>query len=110
MAEVVGEAQSFGEVLIEAECPGDGAADLRHFDAVREAHSKMVAVGGNEHLGFVPETAERDRVDDPVAVALENVARTARAGIGLSVQAAARSRWMRSQRLGKFHSLPRGTF
>src|SRR5438270_11223629 len=103
MAEVVGEAQSFGEVLVEAECSGDGAADLRHFDAVRQAHSKMVAVGGNEHLGFVPKTAERDRVDNSVAVALENVARTAWARIRFSVQAAARSRRMRSQRFGKLH-------
>src|SRR3954469_21619568 len=69
----------------------------------------MVAVGGDEHLGFVSQTAERDGVDDPVAVALENVAWTARAEIGLSVQAAARSRRVRSQRLGKPHSVPSGT-
>ncbi len=52
----------------------------------------MIAIGCDEHLGLVPQTAEGDRVDDAVAVALEDVARTARAAIGFGVQAAARSR------------------
>jgi hypothetical protein len=37
----------------------------------------MVTVGSNEHLRLVPQAAESDGVDDPVAVALEQVARTA---------------------------------
>ena len=38
----------------------------------------MVAVGRDEHLGLVAQAAEGDRMDDPVAVALEGVAGTAR--------------------------------
>ena len=43
-----------------------------------QADPEMVAVGGDEHLRLVAQTAEGDRVDDPVAVALEDVARPAR--------------------------------
>ena len=39
----------------------------------------MVAVGRDEHLRLVAQAAEGDRMDDPVAVALEDVARAARA-------------------------------
>ena len=84
MAEVVGEAQSLRQVLVEPERASDGAADLRDFEAVRQAHAKMVAIGRDEHLGLVPQPAEGDRVDDAVAVALEDVARAARAAIGFS--------------------------
>jgi hypothetical protein len=38
----------------------------------------MVAVGRDEHLGLVAQAAEGDRMDDPIAVALKDVARTAR--------------------------------
>ena len=109
VAKVVRKAQSFGEVLVEPERPGDRAADLRDFDAVGQAHTKMVAVGRDEHLGLVPQSPESDRMDDPVAVALEDVARAARAGVAFGMQAAARSRRMRSQRLRKLHSVPSGT-
>ena len=79
VAEVVGEAECLGQVLVEAEGAGDGAADLRDLEAVGQADPEMVAVGGDEDLGLVAQAAEGDRVDDPVAVALENVARAARA-------------------------------
>ena len=46
--------------------------------AVGQADAEMVAVGGDEHLGLVAQAAEGDRMDDPVAVALEDVARAAR--------------------------------
>ena len=51
----------------------------------------MVAVGGDEHLRLVAQAAEGDRMDDPVAVALEGVARPARAAIVLPEGPAARS-------------------
>ena len=81
MAEVVGEAQRLGQILVEAERAGDGPADLRDFEAVGQADPEMVAVGSDEHLGLVAQAAEGDRVDDPVAVALEDVARATRAGV-----------------------------
>ena len=91
MAEVVGEAQRLGQVLVEAERAGDGAADLRDFEAVGQADAEMVAVGRDEHLGLVAQAAEGDRVDDAVAVALEDVARPARAGSSFRMEAAARA-------------------
>src|SRR5690349_13560221 len=89
MAEVVGEAQRLGEVLVEPERAGDRPSDLRDFQAVRQADAIMVAVRGDEHLGLVAEAAERDAVDDAVAVALEDVARPARPGAMFGVEAAA---------------------
>jgi hypothetical protein len=37
----------------------------------------MVAVGRDEDLRFMAEAAERDRVNDSIAVTLEDVARSA---------------------------------
>ena len=91
MAEVMGEAQRLGQVLVEAERAGDRAADLRDFEAVGQPNPVMVAVGRDEHLRLVPQAAEGDRVDDPVAVALEDVARPARAGSVFGMKAAARA-------------------
>ena len=90
MADVVGEAQSLGQILVEAERPGHGAADLGDFEAVGEADPEMVAVGRDEDLGLVPEAAERDGMDDPVAVALEGVAGPPLARVRLA-RAAARA-------------------
>ena len=90
MAKVVGEAQRLGQILVEAERPGDGAADLRDFEAVGQADAEMIAVGRDEHLGLVAQAAEGDRMDDPVAVALEDVARAARAVICFVMEPAAR--------------------
>jgi hypothetical protein len=78
VADVVGEAERLGEILVEPQRPGDRAADLRDFQAVGQADPEMVAVGRDEDLRLVAEAPERDRVDDPVAVALEGVARPAR--------------------------------
>jgi hypothetical protein len=70
--------EGFGQFLVVAERPGDRPGDLRDLEAVGEADSKMIAVRGDEHLGFVTQAAERDRMDDSVAVALKDVARAAR--------------------------------
>jgi hypothetical protein len=45
----------------------------------------MIAVGRDEDLRLVPQPAERDGVDDPVAVALEGVARPTARPIVLGV-------------------------
>ena len=90
VAEVVGEAQGLGEVLVEAERAGDRPPDLRDFDAVGQADAVMIAVGRDEHLGLVAQAAEGDRMDDPVAVALEDVARPARSGVDFRMGPAAR--------------------
>src|SRR5258705_7888141 len=109
MAEVVSEAQGFGQILVEAERPGDCAANLRDLDAVSQPNAEMIPVGRDEHLGLVAEAAEGDRMDDAVAVALEDVARPARGGIDLGMKASARSRRLRGNAAGKAHSVPSGT-
>ena len=77
VADVVREAQRLGQIFIEAQRAGDAAPDLRDLDAVRQADAIMIAVGGDEHLRLVAQTAEGDRVDDTVAVALKGIARPA---------------------------------
>jgi hypothetical protein len=89
VAKIVSQAQSLSEVLVKAERPGERATDLSDFQAVRQADPEMIAVGSDENLRLVAQAPERDRVDDPVAVALEDVAWTARAGVRLRVEAAA---------------------
>src|SRR5215212_1332364 len=89
MAEVVSEAERLRKVLIQPERAGDGAADLRDFDAVGEPDPKVIAVGCYEDLSLVAKPAEGDRMDDPVAVALKNVTGSARAGAGFGIEAAA---------------------
>jgi hypothetical protein len=84
--DIVGEAQSLGQVLVEGQRPGDGSTDLGDFEAVGEPDPEMVPVGSDEDLGLVAEPPERDRVDDPVAVPLESVARPAPGSFGLAVE------------------------
>ena len=48
----------------------DRAADLRHFERVRQARAEQVALVVDEDLGLVDEAAERGAVHDAVAVAL----------------------------------------
>src|SRR5438309_3022201 len=90
--EGVRQAQGFGEVLVQAERPSDGPADLRYFEAVGQTDTVVIPVGGDEDLGLVAQAAERHRVDQPVAIALENVARTARPAVVLMMKPAARVR------------------
>jgi hypothetical protein len=77
MADIVRQAQRFGQIFVEPESARDAAADLRDLDAVGQADAVMIAIGRDEHLRLVAEATERDRMDDAVAVALEVVARTA---------------------------------
>jgi hypothetical protein len=97
MAKVMSEAERFGQILIESENTRDGPADLRHFDAVRQPHSEMVPIGRNEDLSLVAKPSEGDGMDDPVAVALKDVARPAWAIVHLRINPAARLRWLRGQ-------------
>ena len=71
VAEVVAEPDRLGQVLVQAQRPGDGAGDPAGLQRVGEAGPVVVALGGDEDLGLVLEPAEGLRVDDAVAVALE---------------------------------------
>src|SRR3546814_1566939 len=56
----------------------------------------MIAVGRDEDLGLVTQAAERNGVDDAVAVALEGIARAARAAAVLGMEAATAVGWVGS--------------
>src|SRR5688500_13471812 len=62
-----------------------------------QPHAEMVAVGRDEHLRLVAQAAEGDRMDDPVAVALEDVARAPRSAVGFPMGPAARSAGLRGE-------------
>ena len=78
VTKVMSKAERFGEVFIETQGAGHRAPDLGNFETVGQPDPVMVAIGGDEHLSLVAKPSERDRVDQAVAVALENVPRSAR--------------------------------
>jgi hypothetical protein len=86
VAEIMGQRQGLGEVLVEHQLAGDGAGDLRHLQAVCEAGAVEVALVVHEDLGLVLQAAEGGGVHDAVAVALPG---GAAGGFGLGVEAAA---------------------
>ncbi len=74
MAEIVGERQRLGQVLVEPERAGERAGDLRDFQRVGQPGAEMVALVEDEDLGLVGQPAEGGRMDDAVAIAAESVA------------------------------------
>jgi hypothetical protein len=109
VAEIMSQAQGFRQVFVQPEHTSNGPADLRDLDAVRQSDPEVVAVGRDEHLRLVAQAAEGDGMDDPVAVALESVARPARTTVRLGMQAAARTRRLRRNAWRKLHQVPIGT-
>ncbi len=85
VAEIVGESERLGQILIELKRTGDGPGDLRDFEAVGQPRAVMIALVIDEDLRLVVQPAEGGRVQDAVAVAGERRARRAR---GLRVQPA----------------------
>src|ERR1017187_6187851 len=73
MADVVGQRQSLGQILVERQDGGHRAGDLRHFDGVCQTVSEMVAEAGREYLCFGFQPAEGARMHDAVAIALKRV-------------------------------------
>ncbi len=71
MAEIVGQGQAFGQILVQADDARHRAGDLRNLEAVGQAGAVIVALVIDENLGLVFQLAEGFRVDDAVAVALK---------------------------------------
>jgi hypothetical protein len=92
MADIMGKAERFGQILVEAKRARQGTADLGDFQAVGQPDPEMIAVGSDEYLRLVTKAPERDRVDDSVAVALERVARSPAAASPFGMEPAARAR------------------
>src|SRR5437868_4037195 len=86
VAEIVRQRQGLGEVLVEPQHAGDGAGDLRHFEAVGQARPVMVALVIDKDLRLVLQPAKRARMEDAVAVALK---RRAHRVLGLGMEPAA---------------------
>ena len=78
MANVMGKAQCLCQILVEPQRAGNDAADLRDLQAMGQADAVMVPVRSDEHLGLVTQAAEGNRMNHPVAVALEGAAWSAR--------------------------------
>ena len=68
---VVPEADRLDEILVQPQRPGDDARDRRRLERVGHARAVVVAGRVDEDLRLPLQAAERLRVDDPVAVALE---------------------------------------
>ena len=74
MSHIVRQSEGFGEVDIQAERASDGARDLRDFNGVGEAITKVIRVAAGEDLRLIAEAPECARMNDAIAVALEVVA------------------------------------
>ena len=72
MTEVMGKRYGFGEIVVEPEGPRQRTGNLGHLDRVGQPRSKMVAFGRHKDLCLVGEPAERRRMHDAIAVALED--------------------------------------
>ena len=85
MAGVVAEADRLDEILVQREGPRDDAGDAGRLERVRHPRAVVVADRIDEDLRLALQAAERLRVDDAVAIALE---RRAHLGLGLGSEAA----------------------
>ena len=87
MAHVVAEPDRLDEVLVQPQRPRDDAGDPGRLERVRHARAVVVAGRVDEDLRLALQAAERLRVEDAVAVALER-----RAHAGTRPRRAARPR------------------
>ncbi len=71
VAQIVPEGDRLRQILVEAQCAGDGARDMADVERVGQSNPVVIPLGSEEHLRLVFETAERLGMDDPVTVALE---------------------------------------
>lgn len=91
MAEIVGQGDRLGQILVQPQRAGGGAADRGHLDRVREAGSVVVAGPVEKHLGFSIQPPEGRAVDDSRPVALDlGAKRMAGLPVGASGRAAGR--------------------
>ncbi len=75
VAKIMRERKRFGEIVIEAERPGQRTRDLTDFERMGEPGAEMIALMRDEDLGLMGQPAEGRAMDDTVAIALEFRAR-----------------------------------
>ena len=100
MAEVMGERQGLGEVLVEPERARDCTGDLRHFQRVSEACPVVIALVHKKDLGLLAQPPEGGGMKHTVAIALEFGPRRA---WRLVFEPAATLLWMRGDRVRVVH-------
>ena len=71
VSEIVTKADRLGQILVQAQRPGDTAGDAGGLERVREPGTVMVAARVDEDLRLVLEPAEGLRVHDPVSIPLK---------------------------------------
>ena len=69
--QVVAQGDGLGEVLVEAQAPGDGAGDAADLQGVGHPGAVVIPLRLEEHLGLVLQPPEGVGVDDAVGVPLE---------------------------------------
>ena len=104
---VVPEPDRLHEVLVQPQRAGDDTGDRGRLERVGHAGAVVVALRVDEDLGLPLQPAERLRVDDPVAVALERRPDAARLLLALAAARRVRADGERRQRrlLQRSHAL-----
>src|SRR5665213_3205030 len=74
VADVVDQRKRLGQIDVQAKRGRNLARDLRDLDGVGEAAAEVVGSAAGKDLRLAGKTAERARLHDPVAVALEGAA------------------------------------
>ena len=75
VAEIMGERKRLGEIVVEAERPGQRSRDLTDFERMGEPGAEMVALMRDKDLGLMGKPAEGRAMNDTVAVTLKFRAR-----------------------------------
>ena len=112
MAQIMGQRQRLGEILIAAQRPRQGARDLRDFQRMRQPGAVLIAFMGDEDLGLFLQAPEGAGMDNAVAIALEGIAHRT---VGLGKQPSTRLRRMAGVRrakpvIGRYHHVARSFF
>ena len=85
MANVVHQRKGLDQIDIQTKLSGNGSRDLRNFNGMSKAITKMVGIAAGEDLGFCFQPAKGSGVDNAIAVTLKVVAiRMRRLGITAS--------------------------
>ena len=77
VAEVVGHAEAFSEIVVQPHDARDAARDLGHFERMCQPRAVVIALVRNEDLCFAAQAPKGARMDHPILIALERRARLA---------------------------------
>jgi hypothetical protein len=116
VADIMGQRQRLGEVLVEPELAGQRTGDLRDLKRMGQPGAVMIALVEHKNLRLVLQAPERGGMDHPIAIPPERAAGLARrlgkqpplAGIGVAgIKRAGGSHSDRHDFLVLIHLIPR---